>query len=449
MKNETPARTDKKIAIDSSSKKFIPIVIISVLALLVLAILLFRSGQFAGKAIYTFSANPLVEVRDGNAVILIAAGDESMTGTSFNLQISGADICTMPFIDLFGGMRSGSNPGPWSCNNQVLHFDDALGWAGAAQEVKTGNVEILEIVAASGEFVFSNYEVLNGEDIFAPPLAEALRITLSGTEITTSMCSDEEERTCAPGSSLSCTTSDDYAGYQQCNANCNGYDAVCVASERCGDNIINGMETCDGTDFGTATCATQVSGSTGTLSCTSTCTLDESGCMAPVTAVCGDGNQDTGEQCDDRNTVEGDGCSSTCTLEVECTEGGTCPAVEDLFRDLTQERKIALCAQYNIEATQCGEQTMLNADINADGLIDDRDTLFIFQAIEAKQSTYNYCGAANQAPCVFGDRVICEDVSYRWTTTTTISSAPALPTIATSITLRNAGILCGNLGGSS
>jgi cysteine-rich repeat protein len=32
-------------------------------------------------------------------------------------------------------------------------------------------------------------------------------------------------------------------------------------------------------------------------------------------AVCGDGTLDAGEECDDENTVSGDGCSSTCVFE--------------------------------------------------------------------------------------------------------------------------------------
>ena len=33
-------------------------------------------------------------------------------------------------------------------------------------------------------------------------------------------------------------------------------------------------------------------------------------------SVCGNGIVETGEQCDDGNTVSGDGCSATCQLEV-------------------------------------------------------------------------------------------------------------------------------------
>jgi cysteine-rich repeat protein len=35
-----------------------------------------------------------------------------------------------------------------------------------------------------------------------------------------------------------------------------------------------------------------------------------------ITATCGDGNLDVGEQCDDGNTAAHDGCSATCTLEL-------------------------------------------------------------------------------------------------------------------------------------
>ena len=40
----------------------------------------------------------------------------------------------------------------------------------------------------------------------------------------------------------------------------------------------------------------------------------------PPCGVCGDGHLDAGEECDDGNLVNGDGCSSTCTVETP-----TCP----------------------------------------------------------------------------------------------------------------------------
>ena len=36
---------------------------------------------------------------------------------------------------------------------------------------------------------------------------------------------------------------------------------------------------------------------------------------------CGDGNLDPGEECDDGNNLDGDGCSSQCTIEPYCGDG--------------------------------------------------------------------------------------------------------------------------------
>lgn len=38
-------------------------------------------------------------------------------------------------------------------------------------------------------------------------------------------------------------------------------------------------------------------------------------------AVCGNGTLEGGEQCDDGNTLNGDGCSASCTTEPRCTDG--------------------------------------------------------------------------------------------------------------------------------
>jgi cysteine-rich repeat protein len=47
-------------------------------------------------------------------------------------------------------------------------------------------------------------------------------------------------------------------------------------------------------------------------------TVDGDGCSATcmVEAMCGNGTLEPGERCDDGNTVGGDGCSATCTAEV-------------------------------------------------------------------------------------------------------------------------------------
>jgi cysteine-rich repeat protein len=45
--------------------------------------------------------------------------------------------------------------------------------------------------------------------------------------------------------------------------------------------------------------------------------LENCGASAPVDPVCGNGSLEAGEQCDDGNTASGDGCSSTCRIEVK------------------------------------------------------------------------------------------------------------------------------------
>jgi cysteine-rich repeat protein len=113
--------------------------------------------------------------------------------------------------------------------------------------------------------------------------------------------------------------------------------------EFCGDGVVNnnGTEACEppGTDVCTDTCAIRSSlcgdgfltppeecedaNTTDGDGCSSTCTLE-----APP--ACGDGNLDPGEECDDGNVADGDGCSSTCTVEAPpaCGDGNTDPGEE-------------------------------------------------------------------------------------------------------------------------
>jgi cysteine-rich repeat protein len=70
----------------------------------------------------------------------------------------------------------------------------------------------------------------------------------------------------------------------------------------CGDGHVDGTEQCD--DGNT------VSGD----GCSATCTIE-------TTACCGNGTVEAGEQCDDDNLVSGDGCSATCQLEVSTPPG--------------------------------------------------------------------------------------------------------------------------------
>ena len=69
----------------------------------------------------------------------------------------------------------------------------------------------------------------------------------------------------------------------------------------CGDGVQESNEDCDD--------GNNVDGD----GCSAECLLED--------PLCGDEQLDPGEQCDDGNNVDGDGCSSFCTLEVGCGDG--------------------------------------------------------------------------------------------------------------------------------
>ncbi len=86
----------------------------------------------------------------------------------------------------------------------------------------------------------------------------------------------------------------------------------------CGNGRIDEGEECDGSDFGMVTCEGRGFGG-GTLRCTSSCTIDTSGCSS-----CGDGSVDPGEECDGTN-LAGHTCSTrgftggTLSCRDDCT----------------------------------------------------------------------------------------------------------------------------------
>src|SRR5262252_4793788 len=97
---------------------------------------------------------------------------------------------------------------------------------------------------------------------------------------------------------------------------------ACTYLVKCGDGVLGGIEQCDPPSVGHG--------------CAADCRLEPGWvCDAPPTppnpsqpavchkTVCGDGNREGTEACDDHNMIDGDGCSSSCTLEPDCSSG-TC-----------------------------------------------------------------------------------------------------------------------------
>jgi fibro-slime domain-containing protein len=105
--------------------------------------------------------------------------------------------------------------------------------------------------------------------------------------------------------------------------------APCRAA-KCGDGLVAGGEQCDdGNAASNDGCSSlcQLEGKPATeaegWSCASA--KPATGCVGPTTCkatVCGDKLKEGTEQCDDGNTLTGDGCSPLCRLEPVCPPGG-------------------------------------------------------------------------------------------------------------------------------
>jgi cysteine-rich repeat protein len=108
---------------------------------------------------------------------------------------------------------------------------------------------------------------------------------------------NQESEECDGGLPVDCADANNYKGTKACNASCL-FDA-CTVTEFCGDKIKNGNEACD-----------------SVFNCTDKCQF------AVYAPVCGDGNIEAPETCDDKNTVSGDGCSSFCQIEQASAQCG-------------------------------------------------------------------------------------------------------------------------------
>ena len=92
-----------------------------------------------------------------------------------------------------------------------------------------------------------------------------------------------------------------------------------------------------------------------------------------VIKSCGDGLLDTGEECDDGNTVSGDGCSSTCKKEEETSTGGggggagggACPTGVNILVEDVELYKNS-CKEFDIRAKHGDESLITPLYIFAD-----------------------------------------------------------------------------------
>jgi len=104
------------------------------------------------------------------------------------------------------------------------------------------------------------------------------------------------------------------------------------APPKCGDGELDEGEQCDdgntvGGDGCSAICTIEPPCGNGMKDegeeCDDGNNVDGDGCSAICTIepFCGDGTLDSGEQCDDGNNEDGDGCSADCAIESRCGDG--------------------------------------------------------------------------------------------------------------------------------
>ncbi|MCX6750789.1 MAG: DUF4215 domain-containing protein [Candidatus Pacearchaeota archaeon] len=123
-------------------------------------------------------------------------------------------------------------------------------------------------------------------------------------------------------------------GTEQCddhnNVNNDGCSSTCKI-EVCGDNICNHDETCSTCSQDCGICPPSCGNGIkeGLEQCDDHNLLNNDGCSSTCKIEkCGDGIKQTNEQCDDHNLLNNDGCSSICKNEVcgdhICNHGETC-----------------------------------------------------------------------------------------------------------------------------
>jgi len=122
--------------------------------------------------------------------------------------------------------------------------------------------------------------------------------------------------------------------------NCDACSNSCTRVTGCGDGVVCGAEQCDdGNESDCDGCSSACTLESGlrcgdgilNASCGEQCDPPAAGrCDAQCQRIpfCGDGRVDPGEQCDDGNTNDCDGCSNTCTLVTGCGDGVVCGSEE-------------------------------------------------------------------------------------------------------------------------
>ncbi len=128
---------------------------------------------------------------------------------------------------------------------------------------------------------------------------------------------------------VTCAELDGFAGgILSCGPDCRFDTSGCQPEAVCGDGLVHGNEQCDGTNLLGSTCIS-IGFASGVLTCGADCRFNTRDCTG-TSGTCGNGRVEAGEECDDGNQSDRDGCDAQCRVETgfECSgEPSTCAPV--------------------------------------------------------------------------------------------------------------------------
>ena len=222
--------------------------------------------------------------------------------------------------------------------------------------------------AVCGDGTKHNTEVCDGSEFGSATCASELGFGFAGS-LSCNACAIDASACACPVGDEGCACTN--------GTTCNG-GLVCVnnfcSADTCGNGSLERSDECEGTDFGAATCATELgAGHAGQLRCNA-CYIYTSGC-----GFCGDDILDiaAGEECDEGDTNNLDGCDSNCQLEP--VGGVSCgnDALDGLEVCDPPDGTPATGAGCNATCNLKGDVTTLNAAIDAQSMTTDNTTIYL------------------------------------------------------------------------
>lgn len=114
---------------------------------------------------------------------------------------------------------------------------------------------------------------------------------------------------------------------------CEKPGSPCVYQVKCGDGVLGGDEQCDPPRIGGG-CGADCRFEVGYVCDPPPASPPANGPSPPSChkTVCGDGDREGTESCDDGNVIDGDGCSGVCSFEPDCSSGTCLPRCGDGIR---------------------------------------------------------------------------------------------------------------------